>query len=383
MGLAVHSPLLMSLACGGSSGGDSNSASTFDGKVIIIGAGAAGMAAGHLLVQQNIDFQILEASGSHGGRMKTDVDFAPFPIPLGAEWLHSSRDALVEMVDDDIVSVTTNLKGYGANDVVDFYDGNLLEREALGEFSDLKFIGSSWLGFFDTYIFPNIAEQLSLNTIVTSIDYSNDEILIEDSNSNTYRANKVIVTIPLMMLKNSSISFTPALPQSKLNAIEDANVWNGIKVFLEFNEKFYNTFLSFEDSETNAGQRIYYDASHGQSSDANIFGLFAVGDQALPYLNREGDGLKDHILSELDEVHDGEASEHYVKHIVQNWRDEPFIQSAYFADTSSSSIPLTLGEPVGDRLFFAGEAFSHEEDWGAVHNATRSAKNAVDRILSL
>ena len=59
--------------------------SKFEGKVIIIGAGAGGLSAGYLLDQLGIDFEILEASSDFGGRMKINTDFAEFPIPLGAE----------------------------------------------------------------------------------------------------------------------------------------------------------------------------------------------------------------------------------------------------------------------------------------------------------
>ena len=63
---------------------DTELQSNFDGKVLIIGAGAGGMSAGYLLNQLGIEFKILEASSTYGGRMKTNKDFADFPIPLGA-----------------------------------------------------------------------------------------------------------------------------------------------------------------------------------------------------------------------------------------------------------------------------------------------------------
>ena len=44
--------------------------SSYDGKIIIIGAGVTGITAGHILHQKNIDFEILEASSIHGGRIK-------------------------------------------------------------------------------------------------------------------------------------------------------------------------------------------------------------------------------------------------------------------------------------------------------------------------
>lgn len=43
----------------------------FDGKVIIVGAGPAGMTAAHLLQQRGVNFQVIEAADSVGGEQKT------------------------------------------------------------------------------------------------------------------------------------------------------------------------------------------------------------------------------------------------------------------------------------------------------------------------
>ena len=39
-------------------------------KILIIGSGIAGITAGKILRDRNIDFEILEASGVYGGRIK-------------------------------------------------------------------------------------------------------------------------------------------------------------------------------------------------------------------------------------------------------------------------------------------------------------------------
>ena len=58
-----------------------------------MGAGAAGITAGHALSEKGIDFEILEASSVHGGRVKKTAGFADFPIDLGAEWVHRAIKA--------------------------------------------------------------------------------------------------------------------------------------------------------------------------------------------------------------------------------------------------------------------------------------------------
>ena len=67
--------------------------SSFDGKILVIGAGVTGITAGHILHQKNIEFEILEASAIHGGRVKKVADFADFPIDIGGEWIHKWIEA--------------------------------------------------------------------------------------------------------------------------------------------------------------------------------------------------------------------------------------------------------------------------------------------------
>ena len=50
----------------------------FKGKVIIVGAGAAGLSAANLLENSGVDYQILEATNRFGGRIKMNDSFADF-----------------------------------------------------------------------------------------------------------------------------------------------------------------------------------------------------------------------------------------------------------------------------------------------------------------
>ncbi|MEN1786228.1 MAG: NAD(P)-binding protein, partial [Bacteroidota bacterium] len=82
-------------------------ASSFEGNVLIIGAGAAGLTAAYQLQQLGIDYQLLEASSTYGGHMKHTLDFVDFPISLGAEWLHVEKGVLGEIVNDSSIPITT------------------------------------------------------------------------------------------------------------------------------------------------------------------------------------------------------------------------------------------------------------------------------------
>lgn len=359
--------------------------SDFSGSVLIIGAGAAGMASGYLLEQMGIDFQILEAAATYGGRMKRTTSFVDFPIPLGAEWLHIEERELTNIINNSSTQIETQLQAYQPQDQIGYYEnGNLayanLSAKFGNDFIDKKFINSTWLDFFEEYIVPTIRAKTSFNVQIVSVDYQGDKVIVTDSNSQAYESDKLILTVPLKVLQAGDILFSPQLPTAHRNAIQDAPIWGGLKVFLEFSQQFYPSYLTFPDSETNVGQRIYYDAAFGQNSSSNVLGLVALGEQANQYQELTGEAQRDYILSELDEVFDGLASQTYIKHIVQDWSNEPYIKSAYLADIASSNISNRLAQSIDEKIYFAGEAYVQGNDWGGVHNATKSARDAVNEF---
>lgn len=332
----------------------------FDGKVIIIGAGVGGMSAAYLLKQQNIEFIILEASNVYGGRIKTNRDFADFPIPLGAEWIETSTDIFDEIVNNS--SVKTNV-------------------ETVKDAPDRKFVDSSWLDFYDTYIVPDIKEHIRFNHVVKAIEYSGDKIRVECSDE-AFTCDKVIVSVPLKILQNKLIDFSPELPSDKTKAINEALIWNGFKAFIQFSEKFYDEGHMYDITPKTRGQKIYYDVCHGQNTSYNIVGLFSVGEPADEMSSLEDDKLIKRMLQELDDLYEGKASKSYIKHICQKWDKEPHIQSGYLTDHADWRTVEVLGKPIVNKVYFAGGAYTDGNDWVSVHAAARSGRRAVETILN-
>ncbi len=351
-----------------------------DEKVIIIGAGAAGLTAGYLLAQKGVEFEILEASSVYGGRMKRTADFADFPIPLGAEWLHVERDVFREIVNDDSVQIDVATTPYDNDNDYGLFQGTRISPRQVGFTIDQKFINATWFDFFEQYIVPSVRSKINYGQVVESVDYSGERVQVVTA-TETLQADAVIITVPLKMLQKKSIAFSPALPDDKQDAIDRATVWDGYKAFIEFSEKFYPTFVAFETTPETAGQKLYYDAAYGQNSDRKILGLFTVGVESAPYLQRTGSDLIDYMLNELDLIFDNQASTHYVKHTFQNWNAEPYINGAYLFDHEDWRRVRTLGQSVGNKLFFAGEAYTTGDDWGSVHTAARSALRAVRELV--
>ncbi len=333
----------------------------FKGKVVIIGAGAGGLSAGYFLKQQGIDFEILEASIIPGGRIRINTDFADFPIPLGAEWIETKTSIFSEIVNDS--SVKSDIK-------------------TVSDSPDYKFVNYSWYNFFDDYIIPSVADKITYNSQVKSVDYTGEQISIKTINKE-YKADKVVVSVPLKILKAGDINFIPAFPKDKLDAIKSSEIWDGFKAFFEFSEQFYEDEFETNIYDANDGQKIYYDATLGQQSSQNIIGLFTVGKPAGDFISHSESSLKEIILKELDGMFSNKATPNYKKHITQNWNKEPFIRGGYMSDYADWKTVKKLSESLRDKIYFAGGAYTDGEDWVSVHTASRSAKAAISEILKL
>ena len=353
------------------------------GKVLIVGAGPAGMSVAHLLEQAGLDYLLFEAAKHPGGRTKTNMDFVDFPIPLGAEWLHAEAETLEEIVNDDGVEVDVERLRYAPESTYGLYERGEIKTWSSGDVSDLKFKDHTWLTFFKQYILPGIQHKIQLETQIVSIDHSFDGVMIKDANGKSYTGQAVVMAVPPMAIKERRISFVPDLPTRKRDAFDKAIIWTGFKAFFTFKKRFYPTFLDIDGANTRKGQKMFYDAAYGQDTEYNVLGLFSVGDQAEPYQGLRDSELKDKVLTELDQMFDGQASAGYLSHISQDWSQEPFIHQAYFANSGNWRLPPRMRSAINQKVFFAGDTYTNGEDWGSVHAAAESAREAVDMILKL
>lgn len=348
--------------------------------VIIIGAGAAGLTSGYRLKQRGINFQILEASEAIGGRMKQNRGFADFPLSMGAEWLHAPSRVFKSIVANRAVAVAVQTVGYTRNDVYAFWDGDVLTQSSLAGEKDRKFVNSSWLDFFESYIVPAVKDQITLKSMVRKIDTSGARARVQTHSGHEYFADAVIVTVPLKMLQERRVSFVPPLPHRKVAAIDAATFWDGYKAFLDFEEPFYPAYTEIKVSPKTAGQHGFYDAAFGQNTRRNILGLFAVGSAAQLYSGQSKAAVTRRILQQLDKIFEGRATPRFRKIITQDWSNERYVGGAYVQDHENWKRVRQLGSSVGSHLHFAGEAYTNGEDWGSVHTAALAAKAVVDQL---
>ncbi|MEM6380391.1 MAG: NAD(P)/FAD-dependent oxidoreductase, partial [Bacteroidota bacterium] len=388
LGLGLPFLSLILESCNGEIISQPSFETNFTGKVLVIGAGAAGLTAGHILRQNQIDFQIIEAAPVYGGRLKKDTSLADFPIDLGAEWIHVEPTVLADMLNDPEVDANVEFIHYTPKSIHNYHNGRLKKQNWANNFyAEYKFKNTTWFGFFEKFIVPNIADKITLNEPVTSINYQGNEVVVQTSNGTTFTGDKVLITVPITILQDEVISFTPALSTEKKEAINQVNMGAGLKAFVEFRERFYPDILFTGQLLESAfsQDKIYYDAAFDKDSNKNILGLFTVGEKATQYTKLSNEeAILNEILRELDEMFDGQASQNYVQHVIQNWSAEPYIRGSYPDDFSGNQEDIVdaIKAPIDNKIYFAGEALSIDNQ-STVHGASETAYVVMRDILQV
>jgi monoamine oxidase len=121
----------------------------------------------------------------------------------------------------------------------------------------------------------------------------------------------------------------------------------------------------------------------GKFNDQPILVAFNVGAFARKLESQTDAEIVEHALSVLRKIFT-ERIPHPVGAKVTRWGSDPFALGAYSYiphGEKSESLDI-LGEPVGDRLFFAGEATS-SKDYATVHAAYLSGVRAAKQIKSV
>jgi polyamine oxidase len=83
--------------------------------------------------------------------------------------------------------------------------------------------------------------RLLLNTVVTSIKYEDDHtVVVEFEDGSCVEAEHAVCTFSLGVLQNDVVEFDPPLPRWKREAIELFQMGTYTKIFLQFNETFWD-----------------------------------------------------------------------------------------------------------------------------------------------
>ena len=359
----------------------------FDGNVIIVGAGAAGLAAAKILEQNNINYTILEATNRYGGRLKKDTTLADFPIDIGAEWIHSNPKVLNVIkgksgyqIDEELIPY--RLENTARWDGKEYTSVSSWENNFRYNFMpESKFKNTTWYDFVNENIAKNVKDKIQFNSPVTSVDYSKNEVIVTTSNGDKQKAEKVLVSVSIGVLNSNMITFNPELGPKKMEAIESISFEPGFKVIMKFNEKFYPDAIELKVKN---GEKVFYDMAFKKGAKTHILGFLCKGEEAKKYYSLVSEKkIISKIINELDEIFDGKASQTYLhEYRYENWGQHEFTRGTWTKAFQEKKSTLNiLNQSLDQKVYFAGEINDPYKQMG-VPGAILSGYYSIDKLLT-
>lgn len=258
-----------------------------------------------------------------------------------------------------------------------------------------------------------LGPMINLQTAVTEIEYNETGVCIKTFNYESettaeIKADVVIVTVPLGVLKAEKIKFTPDLPKPKASAIKNLGFGTYDKIFVEFEEpvaafwptkdadSFWIVPVWNEDSNLYADQTMPYRQRDQSHIGIEVYNMENMNQRAMIVMLFYGDaaemvetiaasegeaGLKKFVYEKL-----GRALNRPIppikKVLATNWKTDPFSCGSF------SNIPVgasgkdmdDLAEPIMNRVYFAGEA-TFRKHYSTVHGAYFSGLRDANRII--
>lgn len=200
-----------------------------------------------------------------------------------------------------------------------------------------------------------------------------------------FRSAGAIVTVPLGVLKAGAIRFDPPLPSPKRAAIGRIGFGSAFTVHLRVRDGTAVRRLGdFRDVWGDTATTFMRMTTPLPGGD-RIISAFTTGRAARERSRLDDPGLVAATLAEWDSIAPSGASlGRPVDQVVHRWPTDPWVRGSYsfFPPGSCADDRRALAAPVGDRLFFAGEATHRGGAASTVHGAIESGERAADELIA-
>ncbi|KIM37932.1 hypothetical protein M413DRAFT_76550 [Hebeloma cylindrosporum] len=242
-----------------------------------------------------------------------------------------------------------------------FSDANLMSLDQRGFKSLIQLEAAEFLK----------PQQTMLNATVKTISYSKNGVTVILKGGNKLTADYALCTFSLGVLQNDDVTFTPALPGFKQEAIQSMVMATYTKIFLRFPQKFwFDTEMAIYADSERGRYPVWQSLDHPNFFPGSgivfvtVTGDYSVRIEALPdsQVQQEVMGV---VRSMFPNVTVPEPTEFF----FPRWHSNPLFRGSYsnWPPSFSSQHLDNLRANVG-RLYFAGEATSRKY-FGFLHGA--------------
>jgi monoamine oxidase len=406
-----------------------------DAEVVVIGAGAAGIAAARRIAAAGRKVVVIEALSNIGGRCVTDAAAFDVPFDRGARWLYNAETSPMAKLARGVgmemypaprgQRIRIGRRNARAGEAEDFLATLVRANRAMGDAirgkadmaaaaglpkdlgvwagttdfllgatatgKDLKDLSALDLVTMAQRDGPSACRQglgalvaklgdglpIMLATPVTRVVWSGRDVQVETA-AGTIGAKAIIITASTNALLSGKIKFTPELPKRQQDAASKLTLGSYDHIALELPGNplgLSRDDIVIEQSTDRSTGFLLANLGGSSLCQVDVAGSFGAD------LSARGEAEMVAFATDwLTKLFGADIKNVVKRTTATRWNDMPHVFGAMSAASPGGQPSRKiLMEPLGS-LFFAGDA-AHETQWGTVGGAWESGERAADAAL--
>jgi monoamine oxidase len=406
-----------------------------EADIVVIGAGAAGIAAARRILAASRKVIVLEATGQIGGRCLTDTATFDVPFDRGGRWMYNvDTNPMVKLARNaglDLTAVPLGAKirvgrrNARAGETEEFLAALVRANRAIDDASrgraELSCASvlprdlGDWAGTAEFVLGANFAGKdlkdlsvadkaraqernaavvcrqglgtlvarlggqipIALSTPASRVSWNNREVAVETP-AGKIAARAAIITVSSNVLSAGNIKFTPDIPKRQLDAAAKLSLGSYDHIALQLPGNplgLARHDIFIEQSNSTRTGLLLANIAGSSLCSVDVAGSFGRD------LSAQGEkAMVAFAVEWLTRLFGSEAGAAIKKTSATRWNSAPFALGAMSASApGAQGSRKILSEPIGS-VFLAGEA-THETLWGTVDGAWESGERAADAAL--
>ena len=360
-------------------------------KVLILGAGMAGLVAGYELSKLGHDVTILEARTRPGGRVHTLRE--PFSDGLyaeaGAARIPDNHDLTLKYVKEfslplepfypSGLSAVRFDRGRREEVPIDGFTDAMTRRfgEDLGGTPERWHKIKGGTDLLPKAFAEKLAGKIQYGSPVVKIEQDVNQarvVFVKEGRQQTVTADSVICTIPFSVLRDIEL---PALPARKKDIIKSTNYDAVSRVYLQTRNRFWEEKGLNGFAFTNGAVEVWQ-PTWSQPGPRGILMTYARPGEAERITKLKEKDRIDTTLKQLDGIFAG-LRPNFERGVTKCWKDDEWSRGAWafvgLTDFFTASVPE-------GRIHFAGEHLSPWFSWiqGALSSGLRVVKEVEQSV---
>jgi monoamine oxidase len=402
--------------------------------VVIVGAGAAGIAAARKFAAAGGRYVTIEATDHVGGRCVTDTHTFGVPFDRGAHWIYlpdnnpltklAPRRGLDVYPAPPSQKVRIGRRNARESELEDFLSAQVRTTRAIADVARKTDLPTEqavpndlgdWRGTIEFVLGPYIcakdlvqvssfdftkaaerntaafckqgfgallaalAQGLNVQLSAPAKTIDTRRGISVETPKGTINARAAIVTVPTNVVASGGLRFSPELGHHEIDSFGRLSLGSYDRIALELAGNalgIESDDLIFEKSSNTHTGAILANVSGTPLCTVDVGGAFGRD------LSAQGEAAMIDFASEwLAGLYGAEVKKAIKRAHATRWNSEPYALGAWSSAVPGSQFARRQYlEPIADNVWYAGEA-AHETLWGTVGGAWESGERAADAVI--